>query len=509
MGVAAVITLGYYRIISPISDITMEISIKTGVAVFAITMAFIWVPSIKSRISFNESFLSAFKAFFTSVLFSSVMFLGITLIISSTNLLLFTVDEKANMHAANIIYILFAIMYFLSLTPFYPSAKIKDKSSTSGELAVKCPRFLEILISYIVMPLTAVFTIILILYIIINIKGSFWENNLLEPMLVSYAVTVIVVYILASTLRNKFAFVFRKIFPKVLVPIVLFQTVASVLKIGKMGMTHGRYYVILFGIFAIIAGFVFSFLDTSKNGIIAAVLIVFSVISIVPTIDAFTVARNNQMSILEETLIKNDMLNDGKLIADASISDGDKKKITSSFQYLRQMDYTRNIEWLEDGDEYTDFRKIFGFDESEIYINSEKSLYINTKDNIYIDIQGYDMFASTNIGIKGDHEEHFDICSFKKDGSKYYLEQRVSDGIGEINFLDEDREEIISFRMDKIEERFKNYSGGEAYVDTKELTFIETNEKAELKIIVRDVNINKGSNYSNFGTNMFAFIDLK
>ena len=537
MSLAAVITLGYYLIIRSTSEITMEISIKTGVAIFALVMFFIWVPSIKSRITFNESFLAAFKGFFTSLLFSLTMFFGVTLIVMATNLLLFTVDEKANIHGANIIFILFGIMYFLSLTPLFPPVKVKEKSKPSSGLtdqnkikpahhlqeevdintqneplsiqfmrkAIKCPKFLEILISYIIIPLTAVFTIILFLYILINIRGSFWEENLLEPMLVSYAVTVILVYILSSTLGNKFASIFRKVFPKVLLPIVLFQTIASVLKIGEMGITHGRYYVILFGIFAIIAGIVFSFLDVSKNGIIAAVLIVFSLISIIPTIDAFTVAKNNQMSILEDTLIKNGMLKDGKLTGDNSISDEDKSKITSSFQYLRQMDYTGDIEWHQYNDEYTDFHKIFGFDESETYINAEKYLYINTKENLNLNIQDYDLFATTNIGIK----ENSEICSFEKDGSKYYLKQSVTDGSVKMNLLNEDKQEIISFSMDKIEERFKNYSGGESLVDMDELIFSETNEKAEIKIITRDININKGKNFSEINATIFVFIDLK
>ena len=58
--------------------------------------------------------------------------------------------------------------------------------------AAKCPKFFEILISYIIIPLIAVFTIILLVYIIKNIGGEFWSDNLLEPMIVSYSIFVIV-----------------------------------------------------------------------------------------------------------------------------------------------------------------------------------------------------------------------------------------------------------------------------------------------------------------------------
>nr|WP_238321825.1 DUF4153 domain-containing protein [Carnobacterium jeotgali] len=114
-------------------------------------------------------------------------------------------------------------------------------------------------------PLTAIFTVILLVYLLQNITGDFWTNNLLEPMLVSYSVTVILVYLLASNIETKSALLFRKIFPKVLVPIVLFQTISSVLKIQETGLTHGRYYVILFGLFAVIAGLIFSILPVKKK----------------------------------------------------------------------------------------------------------------------------------------------------------------------------------------------------------------------------------------------------
>ena len=79
-------------------------------------------------------------------------------------------------------------------------------------------------------------------------------DNRLEPMLVAFAITVILVYILASKIENKIPQLFRKVFPKVLVPIVVFQIVSSVLRTQDTGITHGRYYVILFGIFAAVSG---------------------------------------------------------------------------------------------------------------------------------------------------------------------------------------------------------------------------------------------------------------
>ena len=96
-------------------------------------------------------------------------------------------------------------------------------------------RFFEVLISYVIIPLIAVFTIILLIYIVQNIGGEFWTDNLLEPMIVSYSITIIVVYLLASEIENKFTVLFRRILPKILIPIVIFQVISSLLSLSKTG----------------------------------------------------------------------------------------------------------------------------------------------------------------------------------------------------------------------------------------------------------------------------------
>jgi hypothetical protein len=72
MGAAAAIAAGYYLIIRSVPPRSMELEIRTSVALFALLMAFIWVPSIKSRVTFNESFMVVFKSFFQSVFYSAV-----------------------------------------------------------------------------------------------------------------------------------------------------------------------------------------------------------------------------------------------------------------------------------------------------------------------------------------------------------------------------------------------------------------------------------------------------
>lgn len=508
------LTLGYYLIIRPAPELSLEIGIRTSAALLALFAAFIWVPVIHSRISFNESFMAAFKAFFHSLLYAGVLFGGCSLIITAVDTLIFSVDETAYPHTANIVFVLFASLFFLSLIPVYPGVKDKkgelNEISTQDEFinkAALCPKFLEVLISYIIIPLTAVFTFILLLYIVRNVRGAFWTNNLLEPLLVSYAITVILVYILSSRLENQFAVLFRRIFPKILVPIVLFQIASSILSLRENGMTHIRYFVILFGIFAASAGVVMSIAPVRKNGILAAMLIVFSIVSIIPPIDAFTVSRLSQESMLKNILIKNEMLEDNTIIPNALLSNEDKKKIASSVEYLDIMGYTDKIEWLpKDFTIYEDFYDTFGFYEYDMDKNINRSINVFKNSEVPIDVAGYDVLSHTFVNSEENREPK--ICEIEKAGKRYTLTKEKKGEQFDI-ILRESKREIIRFNTQEVFSRYGSYAVDKSELSNKEATFSVENEAVKISFIVQEASINLSFNQTNYFADFYILIRFK
>ncbi|WP_192988014.1 DUF4153 domain-containing protein [Carnobacterium mobile] len=518
MGGAVLLSIGYYFIIRTTEVYSLEISIKTSVAVFALFLAYVWIPTIRKKLTFNESFMSAFKAFFTTVLFTLIIAAGVSSILFAIDRLLFSVDYKVTLYILNVVFSLFAPLYFLSFTPIYMSQNMRQSSEEERLLkqeqvrqAVSCPKTLAALISYVIIPLTVIYTAILLTYIVLNIRGSFWTNNLLEPMLVSYAVTVILVYILASNIENKVAAVFRKIFPKVLIPIVLFQTIASILKIGEMGITQGRYYVILFGVFATIAGLVFSFLPVRKNGIVAAVLITFCLLSIVPPIDAFTVSRVNQTHVLEEVLVKNNMLENNEVVPNASISEEDKVRITETFDYLERMDYVKDVEWLPSNvATYQQFETTFGFaKEYENQNTNQNGQYVNLDWNgeLSLPVKGYDQLIRLDLYGSQTETSEKKTLTFEKDSSVYTLvKQLKDDGYYSLNLTDEKNNELIKIDMKDIFDKIltdKNVQKGTLTVE--EATVMKENKQARVKILVESMDA-----YENqYNGSFYLFIEIK
>ena len=517
MAAAILITIGYYFIIPTANLYDLEVGIKTSVFIFALILLFILIPAIKTTLTFNESFMAAFKAFFIASLFTLIIAAGLSSILFAVDRLLFPIGDKLTLHVLNVIFSLFATLYYLSFTPLYEKNGERQVSEEDEQYrtenlkeATSVPKMLEILISYVFIPLTVIYTVILLAYIILNIRSNFWTNNLLEPMLVSYAVLVIIVYLLSSTIENQFADLFRKVFPKLLVPIVLFQTIASILKIGEMGITQGRYYVILFGVFATIAGLLFSFLPVNKNGIAIAVLISFCILSIVPPIDAFTVSRINQSNLLEETLVKNDMLEKNNIIPNSSISKKDKIKITGTSDYLAEMNYAKKIDWLPDDlTANNEFEKTFGFTREYENQNIEdigRYINLNYEEDLNLSLKGYEQLIRLHFYTDDSEMPNSKEISFEVEGSVYTVIQQQEDNRHTVTIKDEKGKEQIELDMQSIfdtlmsDDNLKKES-----LSVDEATVIKENERTEVKLIIETLN-----EYDNqYSGDVYLFIHIK
>ncbi len=485
---AVIITGLYYLTLLRSPDFSLIISVRTTVLVFALIVGFIWIPTIQSRFHLDQSFLIVFKGAFTSLFFGAVIMLGVSLIIAATDQLLFDVGYRTYPHGANIIFVLFAPMYFLSLVPNYNAAPgvVEERLQWS--------RFLEVLVAYIIIPLVTVFTVILVLYIVTNIGDQFWTDNLLEPMLVTYSITVIFVYVLSGTLENKAAYQFHRIFPKVLVPIVLFQTVASALKIQEEGLTHGRYFVILYGIFAIISGVLFSIYKGKKNGMVALLLIVFSIISIMPPVDAFGVSRRSQINQLESALVDNGMLMDGEIQRAGEISEEAQRIISSTTAYIYRMNYTEDISWIpENFDYYSDFEQVFGFTPSGLRGPIDGPVYRSFYRNqeVPMEIGNFDYMIqtafSTTEGQNAGQESGSRAISFQEEAYTAGWE-----GTGETKgfYLRDSRDnQVLFIDINEISTRFEEIEAENPEISQQQAAFSVTDNGKHMAVVLNFVDI--------------------
>lgn len=505
VAITTLLTALYYFTLPQEDTYQMIYPVRTIVLLFALFISFIWIPTIKNKvIYFHQNIMAVFKAAMLTLLFAGVLAIGVYAVLGSVDFLLFNLDYRVYLHAMNVIWTLFATSYFLSQIPDYRNG-MTDKLKEAFEV----PRFLEVLLTFIVIPIVAVYTVVLFLYVILNIRGEFWTDNLLEPLLISYAIIVILVYLLVSNVEHKYSQMFQRLFPKIMLIVVLFQTIASILKIQDYGITAGRYYVILFGVFAIAASLLFSFFAREKNGLIAPILILLSVISVMPPIDAFTVAQNSQMRLLETTLTDNEMLMDNSIKPNSDIPLKDKVKITKSIEYLGSWHDFEKVSYLpEDFEVYSDFQDIFGFpmvyslspDDPD---SSESNfVYYDWGEETTIPLEGADylvrlgLYNAEETDVQTNIGENYQLLVSRE--GKYFL-LTVKDRAGSVVMVF-DTEDLIVKAFENYKE---NVEGGN--IDLETITQVKENERIRIKVIASQLD----EYQEEISGELFVFITFK
>lgn len=493
-GAAGLLLLGYFLILLPAPEISAEITVRSLVAVFALACMVLWVPSYRSAVNFNLTALIHFKSFFTSLLYSGVLSAGIAAIIATVNILLFKVNSDTYLYAMTVIWVVFAPVYYLSLLP-----KFSSESETDEEMMIRAglyPKFLDILVSNIAIPLISTYTLVLIAYFIKILFTLTWPSGQVGPMVLVYSAAGLVIFILASLLENRWVIFYRKVFPKILIPIVIMQLISAGIRLNAYGLTESRYYIILFGIFSILAGLILSFSKVSKNERLALLAAAFAILSIMPPVDAFTVSRYSQIGRIESILKSEGMLANGQITAKEDASEHTKIETTNILQYLERSSSLKYISWLpEDFAVYEDLKPVFGFEPSYPSHEGENQYFNASLDTEQpLPVEGYDVllsaFAGRYMDEKGPKERSFEL-----DGKTYQLKlNKISRDEVYVAILDAEGNELIGTGLNDFAAGFIDENTmTKAAFSPEEMSFDVTKNDYKLRIIFQNVNYTSGS----------------
>ena len=495
-GISVLLTLGYYLIISPAPSIDYEVGARTFVAVFSMFCAFVWLPSFNGDTDFNSVALIHFKSALISVLYAGVLTAGLAAIIGAVDILLFDVSSDVYSYMMSIVWILFAPIYYLSLLPRFNSEEQTDRHYVLEYS--QYPRFLEILVSYIAIPLVAAFTLVLISYFVKIGITRVWPTGHLGPMILGYSSAGLIIYILASRLENRFAVLYQRIFPKVLVPVVVMQLISVYIRLNAYGVTESRYYVALFGVFSIVIGIILSFKPVKRNGLIALLAAGFAVLSIIPPVDAFTISRNSQVTRLENMLEAAEVLVEGEIKADPEADMTLRLETTSILNYLERRNYLETVAWLpEDFQPHRDMEKVFGFEPTYEYLDMEKENFffasLDTEEPL--DIEGYDVMLLTGTYRGMDKENESVSHEFEIGGVPYRLTlERLSPQETRVSVWDDTGSQLVATGLyDFAASLAANRDQTTEAMEADELTLDVEDNGCKLRIIFQHLNIYYGS----------------
>jgi len=507
--VSALLTVGYYFIIAPAPAIDFGVGGRTSVAVFSMFCAFIWLPSFKGTEDFNTVALIHFKSAVIAVLYAGVLAVGLAAIIGSVDILLFDVSNDAYAYMMAIVWILFAPIYYLSLLPRFCS-EFGPKHDCVDEVGYY-PRFLEILVSYIAVPLIGAYTLVLLAYFVKIGFTRVWPSGQLGPMILGYSSTGLIIYVLASRLENRFAVLYQRIFPKVLIPVVIMQLVSVYIRLKAYGFTESRYYIALFGIYSIVTGAVLSVQPVKKNGLIALLAAGFAIVSIIPPVDAFTVSRNSQTTRLEHMLQDAGMLEEGKLKpkqdADATL----RIETTSILNYLERRNYLEDVAWLpEEFDPYSDMEKVFGFEPTYPEVSNPDFFYASLDMRKPLNIEGYDVLLRADTYYAVEKPSEPGSYDFEVGGAAYRLVvERLSAQEAKVSIRDGAGKELVATGLYDFATSLRGDSNQpKEALDADQLSLDVEGSNSRMRIIFQNINITYGSeNESGASYDMYVLFD--
>jgi len=489
--VSVLLTGGYYLILYPAAGISFEVSVRTLVAVFAMFCAFIWLPSFREKFDFNIAALIHLKAAFVAVLYSAVLSMGCSAIIAGINILLFKINNDAYAYVMTLIWVFFAPVYYLSLLPRFNSEAEADREETIE--ASLYPKFLEVLVSYIAIPLAAIYTLVFAAYFCKILVTLNWPSGQLGGMVLAYAAAGLFIYILASPIENRFTAVYRRLFPIFLIPIVIMQLISVGIRLNAYGITESRYYVAGFGVFSIVCAVSLILKPVKRNGIIAVLAAMLAIISVMPPVDAFTVSRISQIDRLEKMLISEGVLADGRIQVKDNVPLKVREETTNILNYLNNRDYIKYVTWLpEDFNAYNDMNKILGFEpaypQAEEYEEKEYFYLSSDMQEPYI-ISGYDIiYDSYSDRWAKDHAEEYDLTVR---GKPYKLVfERISEMELQIKVMDAAGQEVISTGLYEFVKTLPLHSSpnGKGNIEAEKMTLEVENDGYKLRVMLQNVN---------------------
>ena len=315
-------------------------------------------------------------------------------------------------------------------------------------------KFIEAVISFVLLPLTALATIIIYIYMLKILALRQIPQNSIYKIIAGLFVVAFPVWVMTYEYKqkNKFVEVFSKIMPIAFIPLIGLQVYSIGARIGENGITPVRYMGVMFIIFEIIA-IVLSIVNKRKyltNALlVAAVLMAIS--TILPVVNMEEISNYNQASRLKNAWREGESF--------TSLSSEEKATASSAYRYLlRQENSEKYLPKYLDKEELTEklieHYSPYG-DEDETYDEKRttyKRVNYQYPDDEVITVEGYNCIKKFQVYEYDINEENLESVSLY-DTFNINLKDYVL-GLIEANKNGDEsaKEYIVSHRVHRVDD---------------------------------------------------------
>jgi hypothetical protein len=464
-----VLFLYYFFLLNTLDMVSITRYIAVSLALY---LSFFFIPYLPRREQFEMYVIKLGTGFCITVIYSAVLYLGLAAI-------LFTIDQLLGIQIAGKVYFYVGLFVALLFAPSYFLADIPQKDEQLEQKDYL--KLLRVLLLYIVMPLLTAYTAILYIYFVKIIVVSEWPVGLVSHLVLWYAVIVTLVLFLITPIKdeNKWANRFSVWMPRIILPVLVMMFISMGIRINAYGVTENRYYVVVLALWVSAMMLYFSFIKKRINIVIPVTLALIALISVFGPLSSYSISTRSQNNRLQAILIKNDMLQEGKIkTAPADISRDDKYEISRKLDYFSQNHTLQEIKCLPQNFRMEDMEKVFGFPYTPYeppFTDSHGFFYLkNRQYEGAVEIQGYDYLfgsmllhersaESTGSTIEADYDYQSSVVRVYRQGTLLYEKD-----------LNPFVRELYNKHQPTAEEKS---------IPSEEMTLVEENEQVKVKFI--------------------------
>lgn len=429
-----------------ISLSSIAIARVTAAAFVSITAFVYMISKAKTVDSFSDAFFISHKAFIISAIYGLVMMIGISGVLGAFETLVY---KNMNNDIYQYLAVAVSFLTYSIFLGYFPSFS-EDEKTEKMIVSEEQPRFIFVLLGYILVPIIMALTVVLLLWTVrVLFKGVDMSFTRLSSITSSYVIVGIWLHIMVADHHTKITDFYKRAYPFSAVLVLAFEAWALIVQLGKFGLKTSEYSFTMVWIFAVVSVIFLIFSRDKAYRKIAITAMVIAIIWVLPFIGYQDITFNSQVGRLEKLLTEEGLLVNNDIVS----SDGDLEKvkkgeITDAVDFISYSEKTNTPAWFrKDLNEGSKFKETFGFEKTygvypEDFDYMGSNVMLETE---VIDISDYPLAVNINMIEKTDVD-----TSFKgRDGNYQIIWETEPGGIPKITVKLDDR--II------IEEDLKEY----------------------------------------------------
>lgn len=299
----------------------------------------------KEQSDFSRSFFMTHKALFIALIYGSVIMAGASGVAGAVQALLYhEMSGKVYMYIGTVTGFL-AFTIFLGYFPDFRKGFIDEHRET----AQKQPRYIEILFSYIMIPILLALTVVLFLWSGRTILTGTWPVfTRLAGIATAYSFAGLWLHIMVTRHESGLAVFYRRIYPFTALIILAFEAWALLIQLGKYGLKISEYSFILVWIIAVASAILLLLLKEKAHHPIVILTCAVAIFSVLPLVGYHDWPVASQIDRLEKLLVSEGMLENNKITPSSTEPKLEvRESITDAVFYIAGAENAKLPAWFD------------------------------------------------------------------------------------------------------------------------------------------------------------------